>query len=1753
MNNSKKTKFLSKTIATMVLFAMVFQFVPNIVMAIDEKLQETNNEVSKIVEPPIPQISEEEKEPVVIGEIEGDRTLNEKHFLMSDGTIVASIFASNIHYEKDGKLLDINNTLEEVKDTKESLKVSGLEIDQAKDVDSLKQENTVDTTNQEDSAGTDALDSVQNTDDILLQDNNAEINNTLIQDNNIETNNLDEIQVVNLQNIGNVSQAERLAEAENKKETEVYKNVSGNAKVNFTNKTNGYNLGSMESNGYTITWGLLNSRASNVEVSDSAAKANKIKGVKAEDIQINIPQTTIKYEDILANTNIEYSTEPEHVKENIVLQNKEAIKNELKFIYDVGSLKMKLLDSKDIIVYAGTEDNVIFTIQAPFMYDGNLDFNNNIELKLEEQGEGKYILTLILDEEWLKADGRVYPVTIDPSITTSRYYQDIEDTYIYYGDTGNYTKGEAHIIRIGNSKWLGPTGGINGLGEPVRGLIKFNLPSLSAGDQVIYAGLNIWSYPKTSEWTPPTRQMQLDVHKMTADWSEDKNSPIYLFWDSSCNNIDTRITDYVLYQYNSGTPTTSYRQEFDITSIAKDWYTTGNNYGVMIKEHNEIWNYTAESDMYFISSDTSSTYYERRPVAQIIYRNQTGLENYLSYHTQDVGRAGTVYTNDYNGNVTWIHEDLSTPGQRMPVSIRHVYNTNDRKENINYGYGVRLNISQTIELDNIGGVDYAKYIDEDGTRHYFEKQAGTNIYQDEDGLGLTLTLANNQFTMEDKGGNKSRFELRIVNGNQLWHLKEIENEAGDKITITFSPYVPNDFCIWSVTDVTGQKITFQYNNGGTIISGMTDPSGRQITYNYNIVGGIDSITYPDGRTTWYDFSDNMLYGLVNIDGYNVRYDYNLAGTRRVKSIKEQSSTNELGNSLNITYGSNVTIFTDNKGYTNNVNFNNFGQATGVVDLGKTPNSIIGAYGKNYEYGTLGGSKNKLTLESKLVQSPVSLIYNGSAEYDGKWSSMNWGNNQGTNTITTEEAYTGKRSFKVTSTTTQTSVVPFWQQQTSVQRGKQYTITAKVKTNNIVSTLNLGAMIIAYYTASDGSTAVIQSNRINGTNDWQDISLTLDYPANAIGPLYIGVGLEHCFGTAYFDDVQLKTESIQTSYNLIENSGFEDANSGWTSWIGSNLAANPDGCVIAGDGFNHLMKLTGETNKNKLIYQDVMISGKKGDVFTYSAWIKVRAVPSKNGAGTTMPVDVVSTTGQDNWIGKGINTDTEEWQYVSYQFVAPQDYSKIQVYICYYQNANEMYIDNVSLIKDESGNSYTYDTNGNLVNSQDSAKQQSTFNYDGNNNLIKQTNPKGGSFTYTYDTTYKHRLTNAVSSTGVAYNFTYNSLGDATSAKITGTGTSDYIQSDVSYTANDKYLATATDETGNTTTYNYNNITGTLGSITDANGKTTNYVYDNLDRVTEVNSTAGTSTYKNSYTYLNDRLNTIIHNNTTYTFVYDNFGNQKQVKVGDQALITNNYEANNGNLTNSAYGNGQQVSYTYDRFNRVTRTTKSTGTVDYIYDARGNLYQTKDSGLNETTAATYDLIDRPTTVSNTNGLNIGYKYDANSNLSNISYSLNGVLNTSTYNFDSSNRITSVVAGPATITTAYDGLSRITNKTLTANSKTYATTFGYQNTATANRTTTQLASMTNGSEQLSYTYDKVGNIQAISRAGTQIAKYYYDELGQLIREDNKDLDKTVTYTYDVGGNLITKMEDAYTNGNLGSATNTINYSYRKFELEGPANEL
>lgn len=1593
MKKSNKTepKILMQIIASILTIIIVFQIFTPVVLGI----QETND----LQDEEINETENSSEQTQIIGELTEKRTLNQKYFLQKDGTILTGIYPTAVHYEENGKLVDIDNSLENIND-----------------------------------------------------------------------------------------------------EEEMLQNKKNSFKVKFSKKSNKNNLVKLKIKDHNIKWSLKNSN----KVNATKLETNEVDNNKLK--LNNISSGTIQYENILENIDIQYSVVSNSIKENIIIKDKSAIDQEISFEFQTDKLKMEKTEDNRIVFSEENEEAVRFLLEAPYMYDAKNELCNNIDVELVKENNNKYVMTLKPNKEWLESEERVYPIVIDPTVQTSLDYNYINDTYIFDGDTGYPNRHEAHILRVGSNNVISPNK------SPSRSLIKFALPNLNAGDQVISAMLDICSYPDTNEWAPPTQEIQIDVHKMTANW-ETKTAN----WNSLHDKYDSNIVDYVKYKYDSNNPIKFYY--FDITSIVKDWYITGNNYGLLLKDKNERYN-GSQSDAYFYSSDVSGAYTNARPMIQIVYRNQTGIEDYQTYHTQSVGRAGTVYTNDYNGNLVLKHQDVSTSGNLLPAVVNHVYNTNNKDHDLGYGKGFRINLAQIISLVKINNVDYAKYIDEDATEHYFKREGTSNTYKDEDGLNLTLTLENDVFTMKDKDNNVLIFQKRTNPNFEKWHLKEMQDAFGNKITLQLNTNTLEDFRIQKVTDGAGDQITFTYDSTSRL-SKITDNAGRTVTFNYNSNYNMSKITYHDGKTVTYEYNSlNLLTGVKNIDNSHMNYEYYNEKSNKVKNIKEYSMTNELGKTINISYGNNATKFTDNEGYTNTYTFNNFGQTISIADLGKNSNDMDKALGKMYEYGQEDNNKNKLTL-------------------DGNLMSIN------------------------------------------------------EKENNLVENGNFSE------------------------------------------------GLNHWTGN--------RTESndkvIDGKYQYIGNSG-----------IDKNLA------------------------------QYVPTSGKKGDIFTIAGWVKSRAVPnnSEKNVKISLSIHFHRKDGTTQMIDTNANVDSIEWQFMSRVVIADSDYTGINVYLVCTNNENETYFDNIGLFKEEFGQSYTYDSKGNVISTQDNTKNNQTFKYNSNNKLIKSINPKGGEFNYEYDKNNSQKLNSATNAIGNKYSFEYDKYGNITSAKVeenkegnvgvqyqthiayegwkgnvqngTTSGSSQlnnnleaikinllnkqsnmhiqyqahvsyvgwqswvqdgelagtegqskqmeaikiklvdvpnysvkyrayvsgvgwqnwvkdgemagttgesksicaieivientkdikYIQTQAEYSSNGNYQTKLIDEAGNATQYQYNKDTGVLTKTIDAKNNATNYTYDTSSRLLNVKQQASQKEYSNTYTYENDMLKTITHNGFIYTFDYDNFGNVKQVKVGNQVLSTNKYEKNNGNLSSVTYGNNQTISYSYDRFNRITKKAGTNGNYEYTYNANSNVKTIVDGINNNTETFTYDLAERLVKSINTNGFTKEYGYDANNNVNTKKYTLSSKVNSLQYDYDKANRLTSLkLNNGITWTNTMDKLSRLSSNKITSGSSTYTTNYTYTDVANVtNKTTTLLKTIKNGNnDEITYTYDALGNIETIKKGNTLTNKYYYDELKQLKREDSVEQNKTITYEYDAGGNILNKKEYSYTTSStlLTTANKTITYTY------------
>lgn len=849
-----------------------------------------------------------------------------------------------------------------------------------------------------------------------------------------------------------------------------------------------------------------------------------------------------------------------------------------KFCNNKGKLAIQLMDSAEP---AATASLTMDTCALRWGMEGaaasvKAEKTEAILLKSENLEENICRITFLPNQMWLKAQERIYPVVIDPVTTTSKKASEIYDAHVdslYEED--NFQKS---II-------LKTMGG----DEVQRSFIRFELPEMKTGDMVVSARLVLVSLAEDN------KERTVEVHKVLHAWNSNSinwyNKPLY----------SETIEDLCCYKGDKQKYIT-----MDITRMVKDWYQNGGNYGLMLKDDYELSGYTE-----FLSSDCDNGYQDMRPRIDISYVNYSGLEDYWTYHSQDAGRAGTVHVNDYNGNLIMIHDTMNTEGSLEPMALSHVYNSNNCAIDLGYGYGFALNYHQTLVKTKIGGTDYYKHTDGDGTIHYFYYDSTEKKWKDESGLEQTLTIhtdGTEQLVIHDKEDN----QLRFRNG---WLVK-VQDKNGNCLSISWA-----EQRIISITDGSGRKTTLDYlldNNGKrTTLTQITGPSGNKKTFTYGS-GNLTGITDIDGEKVKYVYNGNhMLTEVHNIDGYSVKYGYYGTKPYRVKSITEYAGTQK-GNSLSLTYGYNSTKFTDNKKRSEIYRFNNSGNLIHIHDgFGHA------ASGK---YNCSGNHVNCLENATKLQTNVVQLLKDPiiQAATCG-WKTEISSDGSGKTEINTNTALckVGNRSLKLESTAKTGSVC--WYQDVSLLKGQTYTVSMFVKVTKMDRASDGAVFLRAKYQDKDNVWHYEDSEQLKSTTtDFIHLHKTFTLPADIVKTsVRVYLVAMHTICTVYGDMAQLETGSTVSRCNLVDNgdfhlgttSGFTKTGSfedGLTSVGTSNIIPVQSAIVVsaakstvyATPSLNgtKVVEVTKGTHLYALCYE------KNEDIY----WYKVRTAAGKRG-------------------------------------------------------------------------------------------------------------------------------------------------------------------------------------------------------------------------------------------------------------------------------------------------------------------------------------------------------------------------------------------------------------------------------------------------------------------------------------------------------------------------------------------------------------
>ena len=433
-------------------------------------------------------------------------------------------------------------------------------------------------------------------------------------------------------------------------------------------------------------------------------------------------------------------------------------------------------------------------------------------------------------------------------------------------------------------------------------------------------------------------------------------------------------------------------------------------------------------------------------------------------------------------------------------------------------------------------------------------------------------------------------------------------------------------------------------------------------------------------------------------------------------------------------------------------------------------------------------------------------------------------------------------------------------------------------------------------------------------------------------------------------------------------------------------------------------------------------------------------------------------------------------------------------------------------------------------------------------------------------------------------YTYNGKGMQTSAKSYYWDTfnpnvqteeliaNEYFKNETSYDSTGEFATGVSDARSEDikTSNSYNTVKGLLVNTTTPNGQTTSYTYDaSTDLVTGVRAVVGDATYSVVYGYQDRKLSSITHGGFAYGFTYDGMGRAKKVTIAGTDYTENEYALGETTTVTTSYAGGEKMKVETDRHEQpVKRTYTDKNGVETViaegeYDSLGKPVKVLDKITQKEYTYTYDGYEN-VTAEKVNGLAYKeYEYDGQNRLKKTTFHVGDETQTYRPIYDTRASDGAVYADNAVVGVTLDGAftskaeqddwGRVTKKNLTTTGSTtplLSEEYSYLDVAVGfeTRLTTMVQLLTRKvkgvtKDTLRYTYDNNGNITAIRNGpGTEYyAKYTYDGLNQLTREDNAVLGKSWVFAYDTAGNILSKKEYAYTTGTLGAVLDTKTYTY------------
>jgi len=1342
-----------------------------------------------------------------------------------------------------------------------------------------------------------------------------------------------------------------------------------------------------------------------VENSTAVVEESQATDEIAEDLAQTV--SGITYEEINPDTDVEYIVTPQFIKENIIVHNKESLKETYSFDIEKGDL-VATFDSNNNLLFTNSKNEKVFEIPAPVMTDASGADSYDITVTAENTEKEVLTLTYTPSQEWLEASERAYPVTIDPVICVpSSNGAFIEDTVIRNGDNS-----ETNFVNSEN-------GFVCNTEENAEILVKFNMDAFDCfkAPSVVITDVD---YVCSALFKTSSNVL---LKEITTPWDVDTVTYNSVYSESGNNGF---YGNEIIDSFIGLESTEQIAMYFNITELFKGWLSGEENNGfTLLPDENTETNVAVLLDATRTQGITTYTF---NTVCCVNYVDTGGSSASQENLAQDVGRAGMVNINKFSRGLSLYRSDLTLGGRILPVDISFNYdaaynrlkeilvNIYDLEEySVNLCYGNKWVPSYIQAVLAFSDTSYQVYTGEgtvldfnlttttedDETVYEFEEPENQNS-----GYMLELVDSDSDPSFENirlisPGGYATYFnEMGIATA-----IRESETEDGEnseRIDIHYT----DDFKIDYITDGIGRKYDFVYSETTGLLSeinclsatngqitGGTTNTPLKVSYAYDSNNNLTGVTYPDGESVAYTYdSAGNLTSVNSIDDYKINYTYDSLG--KVTAASEYAGTT-LGNTIQLTdLGNSQVKIADEFNGTQTYQFAKNGLLAYTFD--DAGNYYKADNGLENDESVFSVSKWRIASEN--------LLANGSfeeASFIDSTKAKNWSgtferttapepskDSEG-NVIGFDNSCFGDYACLVSSAGNQTNFVS---QEVEVENTAAYTFSAYVKS---VTEGSLTLRITAKDESGNTDEATQNigysaSETVVSAEDWTQASVTY-IPRSGFVPqsIKVEIGFADGSGSYYVDCAQLETGNGTACYNFIENGSF-NLDSAWneTEVVSETINGKKVYASALGGGSAVLVQ-TGDSHtvsdNVSAITQNVKINGKKGDVYSIGGWykgwfddnlihseaqaqyasvnqqltngaaqIKVTYTYTKDVEAVDEATGLTETTQQsvtENFV-VDFAPESHGWQYAVESFALKADVEAVDVTVIAKNVPEDSFVTGVELTLATDAVSFSLEDMKSAADEQtpDTDETEPT-------DICVCEQCEEIDCPCTCESEESCECVECKRQSGTV------SLSDDGKTETTKSFDGEsYMQSSVTYSDDFNFVVSETDENNVSTGYSYN-IDGTLATVTDAAQKTTTYQSNAMGYLTlaKINATGlanNATELAISYVYDGDLLEKVQQGNVEYTYEYDGWGQVKKILVDGNPLISYNYgtKQNRGRVLSVVFGDTANedftVKYSYSgKTGEVTAVEKyivvqgerDSITYSYEYDNLGNLRSIRDNG------------------------------------------------------------------------------------------------------------------------------------------------------------------------------------------------------------------